>query len=186
MDAVATSVLARAKDIRLLLLDVDGVLTDGGLWYSDAGYEAKRFHVQDGQGLALLRAHGVQLGVVSGRRSTATRNRVTELGFAHIHLGVKGDKWPIVEGIMATLALAPNAVAYMGDDWPDLTVLQRVGLAMAPANAVSEVRQRVHWIARSTGGEGAVREACNLILRAQGGYEPALAPFLAGNPALPT
>jgi 3-deoxy-D-manno-octulosonate 8-phosphate phosphatase (KDO 8-P phosphatase) len=167
----------RAAAIRLLLLDVDGVLTDGKLIYSDADTESKNFHTQDGQGLALLRDHGVALGIVSGRKSKAVERRAAELKFAHVHLGVH-DKWAITQGILAATGVAASEVCFVGDDLPDLAVMLRVGLACCPADAAADVASRAHWQTPRPGGAGAVRDVCELLLRAQGRWADAVARFM--------
>jgi len=160
-------VLARAAGIRLIGFDVDGTLTDGGLFYADDGSERKRFHVQDGLGLALLREAGIVTALISARHSDASRKRAHELGIAHVHLGER-DKLGCLQRLAASLQLPMHAVAFMGDDLPDLPVLRAVGLALAPANVHSWVKPTVHWIAPRSGGDGAVRDVCDLLLHAQG------------------
>jgi len=155
----------RAAGVRLLLLDVDGVLTDGRLWYGPDGESLKAFDVKDGHGIVLLRDH-VQLGVVSGRPGKASLKRLEELRFQHLVFGER-DK---LEGYarLAHLGLPDEAVAYMGDDVNDVPLLRRVGLAAAPADARPEAKEASHFVASSPGGRGAVRELCDLILRAKG------------------
>jgi 3-deoxy-D-manno-octulosonate 8-phosphate phosphatase (KDO 8-P phosphatase) len=176
--AASAAVIARAKQVRLVALDVDGVLTDGRLAYADDGIETKAFHTQDGQGLALLRDAGLRLAIVSGRNSAGVERRARELGFHHVHVGVKGDKWPLIEAMMAADALSALEVAYMGDDLPDLSVLARVGLASAPADAAVDVLNRVDWVSQRPGGRGAVRDLAELILLSQGLWDGVLARFL--------
>ncbi len=156
--------LARAARVRLLLLDVDGVLTDGRLYYGDAGESMKAFDTRDGHGIVLLREH-VELGVISGRPGLA-RRRLEELRFRHLIFGQR-DK---LEGYaqLAHLGIPDEAVAYMGDDVNDLGLLARVGLSSCPADAHPAVRSAVRFVASSPGGRGAVRELCELILRARG------------------
>jgi 3-deoxy-D-manno-octulosonate 8-phosphate phosphatase (KDO 8-P phosphatase) len=155
--------LAKAREIKLLLLDVDGVLTDGRLLYSEGSSESKSFHTQDGFGLRLLREGGVETGVITARNSVVVARRAAELQMKHIHQGA-GKKDLAFREILSTTGLKPYQVAYMGDDWLDLVVLQQAGLAIAPANAVLEVKDTVHFVTRLPGGHGAVREACELIL----------------------
>jgi 3-deoxy-D-manno-octulosonate 8-phosphate phosphatase (KDO 8-P phosphatase) len=169
--------MARAGAVKLLLLDVDGVLTDGKLVYCDAGSESKHFHTQDGQGLVLLRESGVSLGIVSGRHSTAVERRAAELKFAHVHLGVH-DKWAVVADVLAQTGLTPTQAGFVGDDLPDLAVMLRVGLACCPADATEDVANHAHFHAPRAGGAGAVRDVCELIMRAQGTWEAAVAGFL--------
>jgi 3-deoxy-D-manno-octulosonate 8-phosphate phosphatase (KDO 8-P phosphatase) len=156
--------LERARRVRLLLLDVDGVLTDGRLYYGAEGELMKAFDVKDGHGIVLVRGH-VELGVVSGRPGLA-RRRLEELGFRHLVFGQR-DK---LDGYaqLAPLGFADEEVAYMGDDVNDLPLLRRVGLSSCPADARPQVRAAVHWVAPAGGGRGAVRELCELVLRAKG------------------
>ena len=167
-------VLARAARVRLIGFDVDGTLTDGGLHYDAHGGESKRFHVQDGLGLVLLRRAGIATALVSARRSEATLARGRELGIDHLHLGEQ-DKLGCLRRIAAERGLGLDEVAFMGDDLPDLPVLRAVGLAIAPANVHPWLRADVHWITALAGGEGAVRQACDLLLHAQGKVEALLA-----------
>ena len=168
--------LPRARQVRLLLLDVDGVLTDGTITYGTDGIETKSFHTQDGLGLKLLQESGVAAGIITARASEAVLRRARELGFAHVVQGA-ADKLAAFEAILRETGLRPPQTAYMGDDWMDLPLLNRVGLAAAPANAVAEVRQRVHYTTERTGGRGAVREVCDLLLEAQSNLERLFARF---------
>jgi 3-deoxy-D-manno-octulosonate 8-phosphate phosphatase (KDO 8-P phosphatase) len=161
----------RAAGIRLLLLDVDGVLTDGRLWYGPQGEALKVFDVKDGHGLVLLRDH-VDLGVISARPGDLSRRRLEELKFKHIHFE-RRDKLACYQEVVAKAGCAEAEVAYMGDDLNDLPLLQRVGLGAAPADAVPAVRDAVHLVTRAPGGRGAVREVCELILGAKGLWPPA-------------
>lgn len=161
----------RAARIRLLVLDVDGVLTDGGLLYGVGGEEIKRFDVHDGWALAAAGRAGLEVAVISGRASGAVTRRMAELGIREVHQAV-GDKPERLAQLMARLAVKPAAVAMMGDDLPDLPVMKAVGLALAPANAVPEVRRAAHWVSRRRGGAGAVREAIEMILRARRAWPP--------------
>ena len=168
--------LPRARQVRLLLLDVDGVLTDGTITYGTDGIETKSFHTQDGLGLKLLQESGVAAGIITARASEAVLRRARELGFAHVVQGA-ADKLAAFEAILRETGLRPPQTAYMGDDWMDLPLLNRLGLAAAPANAVAEVRQRVHYTTERTGGRGAVREVCDLLLEAQSNLERLFARF---------
>jgi 3-deoxy-D-manno-octulosonate 8-phosphate phosphatase (KDO 8-P phosphatase) len=167
------AVLGRARQVRLLLLDVDGVLTDGTITYGTDGIETKSFHTQDGLGLKLLQESGVAAGIITARASEAVLRRAAELGFAHVVQGA-ADKLGAFEAILRETGLRPPQTAYMGDDWMDVPLLNRVGLAAAPANAVAEVRQRVHYTTERTGGRGAVREISERILKARGDWESLL------------
>jgi 3-deoxy-D-manno-octulosonate 8-phosphate phosphatase (KDO 8-P phosphatase) len=159
--------LPRARQVRLLLLDVDGVLTDGSITYISGGGEAKTFNTQDGLGIKLLQESGVAVGIITARTSEAVERRARDLQFAHVFQG-KQDKLSVYESILKETGLRPPQTAYMGDDLMDLPLLNRVGFAAAPANAVAEIRQRVHYTTEHGGGKGAVREVCDLILEAQG------------------
>lgn len=159
-------VFARAAKIRLACFDVDGTLTDGRLHLDDNGGEAKSFHVQDGQGLALLRRCGIAVAFVTARAGNVAERRGAELG-AEVHVGVK-DKRACVDGIRARLGVSADEVAFMGDDLADLAALAAAGLAVAPANAHPWIAERVHWRTQARGGEGAARELCDLLLTAQG------------------
>lgn len=168
--------LPRAKEIRLLLLDVDGVLTDGTIVYTEDGGESKGFNTQDGFGLRILQDSGIDVGLITARTSDAVKRRAEDLGFAHVAQGRK-DKRAVFEEILATTGLRPLQTAYMGDDWLDIPLLDRAGLSAAPANAVAEVRQRVHYLCMRSGGQGAVRELCELILEAKGQLSSLLATY---------
>jgi 3-deoxy-D-manno-octulosonate 8-phosphate phosphatase (KDO 8-P phosphatase) len=165
------SPVARAARIRLLVLDVDGVLTDGGLVYGPAGEETKRFHVRDGLAVVAARAAGLETAVISGRASAAVTRRMAELGVREVHQGV-ADKAAVFDAMRSRLGLRPVEVAAMGDDVTDLALMKRVGLALAPADAVPEVRRAAHWVSRCRGGDGAVREAVELLLKARKAWPP--------------
>lgn len=153
--------------IRLLLLDVDGVLTDGRIIYDAQGVETKAFDVKDGHGLKLLQRSGVQVGIITGRQSEVVNVRARELGIDIVYQGAK-DKLVPFEEILQKLQLAEDEVAYMGDDLPDLPVLRRAGLAVAPVDAVGEIKPYVHYVTSRPGGRGAVREVCDLLLQESG------------------
>jgi 3-deoxy-D-manno-octulosonate 8-phosphate phosphatase (KDO 8-P phosphatase) len=168
---------ARARRIRLILLDVDGVLTDGTVDVDSTGGEAKSYFIRDGLSLVWARREGLTVGLLSGRSSGATTRRAAELG---IPIVVQGgtDKRVGYEGILAEHGYVDEDVAYMADDLVDLAVLGRVGLATAPADAIDEVRSRVHWVSRHGGGRGAVRELVELIFRAQGRWDALVQSYL--------
>jgi 3-deoxy-D-manno-octulosonate 8-phosphate phosphatase (KDO 8-P phosphatase) len=160
-----------AARIRLLVLDVDGVLTDGGLHYGPSGEQDKRFHVQDGLAMVEAGRAGLTIAVVSGRTSPAVARRMTELGIGEVHQGAQ-DKGEVLSGLMARLGLDRAEVAMMGDDLNDLGPMKSAGLALAPRNAVREVRERADWVSRRAGGQGAVREALEWLLRARKAWPP--------------
>lgn len=159
-------VLARAKDIQLLLLDVDGVLTDGSLIYSGSAGESKSFNTQDGFGIRLLQEAGIDVGIITARTSEVVARRANELKIRYIYQGMRNKKEALKE-ILRVSGLRPFQVAYMGDDWLDLVLLQQVGMAIAPANGVREVKETAHFITERQGGAGAVRDACDMILEAK-------------------
>ncbi|MFT0532694.1 KdsC family phosphatase [Castellaniella hirudinis] len=160
-------VRARAQAIRLMVFDVDGILTDGSLWYGEHGEAIKPFNALDGHGLRLLREHGIRVAWVSGRKSAITARRAAELGIAPALQGIH-DKITTIEDLAREAGLALDAVGYMGDDIIDLPVLRRVGFAVSVPNAPFYVSQAAHWVTSLPGGRGAVRECCDLILAAQG------------------
>ena len=162
--------LAKAENIKLLLLDVDGVLTDGNLIYSHEGKESKSFNTQDGFGLRLLQDAGVKVGIITARSSEALERRSQDLKISYLYQG-SSNKLDAYKEIVKSSGLKPFEIAYMGDDWLDMVLLKRVGLAVAPANAVVEVREMVHYTTEQSGGHGAVRELCDLILEAMGKHK---------------
>lgn len=161
--------LLLAQPIRVLFLDVDGVLTDGGLLMSEQGETTKRFHTLDGHGIKLLQRCGIQVAVITGRDSPALRLRITQLGIAHVHYGTE-DKLPAAQRTLEALGLDWSEAAAMGDDWPDVPVLKRCALAVAPPHAQAEVQALAHWVTPRAGGQGAVRDVCDLLLMATGHY----------------
>jgi 3-deoxy-D-manno-octulosonate 8-phosphate phosphatase (KDO 8-P phosphatase) len=150
--------------IKLLLLDVDGVMTDGGIYYSDSGDEVKRFHVQDGFGISKLQKAGIQVGIITGRSSKVVEKRAEELGITELYQNVE-DKIDAYRSIKKKFALTDQNIAYIGDDEFDLAVLKCVGFAAAPADAVPLVKKHVQYICTRGGGNGAVREVIDLILK---------------------
>ncbi len=158
--------MEKAKDIELLILDVDGVLTDGNLHYSGTSAEGKSFNTQDGFGIRLLHEAGVETGIITARKSEVVTRRATELKMRYVFQGAPNKNEAFKE-ILRISGLKPFEIAYMGDDWLDLVLLQQVGLALTPANGVREVQEVVHFITERSGGAGAVRDACNLILDAK-------------------
>lgn len=171
-----SDLLARAARIRLALFDVDGVLTDGRLLYSDDGRESKAFHVRDGLGLKRLIANGIEVAIITARMSHMVTERTAELGIAHVYQGQE-DKLACYEQLIHALKLEPEQTCYCGDDLPDLRVMGRVGLSVAVADAHPWVAESAHWRTRANGGCGAVRELCDLLLAAQGRSHAELAAF---------
>ena len=169
-------VLDRARGIRLLILDVDGVLTDGRLYFDAKGETLKVFHVRDGHGIKMAQRGGIEVAMVSGRRSDAAFHRARELGVTRFYEGVR-DKVAILEELLAALNLTPPQVAAVGDELVDLPLFHRVGLGAAVADAVPEVRAAAHWVTTLPGGQGAVREVCDLLLKAQGRWEELVRPW---------
>ncbi len=163
---IARDVLRRAKAIRMLVLDVDGIMTDGQLVYAPDGQEVKVFHVHDGQGIALALRCGLVLAVISGRESEVVAQRARELGIQEIRQKA-ADKLPVFQDLLARHDLTAAQVACMGDDLLDLPLLLRAGLAITVPGAVEEVRATAHYVTRRPGGQGAVREAIELVLKAQ-------------------
>ena len=169
--------MQRAEKIKLVLFDVDGVLTDGKLLLQADGSESKQFDIKDGTGIVLAQRAGLKVGFLSARVSPPTQHRAAQLGVTLVHQGVS-SKIETYEHIVDKLVLEDEEVAYMGDDIVDLPVLSRVGLAAAPADAAPDVRARVHWVSRAPGGCGAARELIELILRAQRAWESVLLEYL--------
>lgn len=167
----------RAKSIRLAAFDVDGVMTDGGIYLSDSGDEFKRFSSLDGHGLKMLKASGVELAIITGRTSRCVELRARDLGIPHLYQGVQ-DKLGAMQELLAQLQIAPAAAAFMGDDVVDLPVMRHLGLALSVPEAPQVVRDRAHYVTRRGGGHGAVREACELLMSAQGTLDKQLAAYL--------
>ncbi len=165
----APELLLRAQGVRVAFFDVDGVLTDGGLYIGEAGESLKRFNTLDGHGLKLLQRAGITPAVITGRDSPALRARLQALSIGHVHYGTE-DKRPAAEQTLQALGLDWSQAAAIGDDWPDLPVLQRCAFACAPANAHVEVLARAHHVTKAAGGSGAAREFCDLLLVAGGRY----------------
>jgi 3-deoxy-D-manno-octulosonate 8-phosphate phosphatase (KDO 8-P phosphatase) len=165
----APELLLRAQGVKVAFFDVDGVLTDGGLYFSEAGETIKRFHTLDGMGLKLLQQAGITPAVITGRDSPALRHRIRALGIQHAYYGTE-DKLPAAEQILQTVGLGWNAAAAMGDDWPDLPVMMRAVFACAPVNAHHEVKSRAAYVTGARGGFGAAREFCDVLLVASGQY----------------
>lgn len=163
---VPGDVRERAERVRLLSLDVDGVLTDGRILYSEAGDEIKAFHVQDGTAIKLLRQHGIRVVLITGRHSTIVDRRAAELGIDHVFQSVT-DKASVLAGLLRELDLNAGQAAHVGDDLPDIGLFERVGLAIAVPNAHPAALARAHHVSTVAGGQGVVREVCELLLRAR-------------------
>lgn len=174
---MATNLLERAKAVKLAVFDVDGILTDGRLYFLEDGSEMKAFNTLDGQGFKMLIASGVAIAIITGRTSPMVERRAKALGVAHLVQG-REDKRAVLEQLMDELSLDYAQVAYLGDDLPDLPAIRRVGLGMTVPNAAPFVRQHAHGITQARGGEGAAREFCELILAAQGNLDAAYADYL--------
>lgn len=159
-------VLAKAKSVKLLMLDVDGVFTNGQVWLTGDGDEYKVFHTQDGYGIKHLRRNGVHVAVISGRNSPSCELRMKELGVEHIYQGTH-NKVPVFEHLMMLLSLTPEACGYVGDDIPDIPIMKRVGFSVAVVNATQPVKDIADWITTIEGGHGAVRQVCDLLSVAQ-------------------
>jgi len=172
-----TEVWERAQFIRLLLLDVDGVLTDGRLYFDAKGEALKVFHVRDGHGIKMAQQAGIEVAMLSGRRSDAAFHRAKELGVNRFYEGLR-DKVAVLEELLAALHLDPRQVAMVADELVDLPVMTRVGLAVAVADAVPEVKAAAHWVTTLPGGRGAVRQVCDLLLQAQGQWDRITAVWL--------
>jgi 3-deoxy-D-manno-octulosonate 8-phosphate phosphatase (KDO 8-P phosphatase) len=168
---------ARARRIRWLILDVDGVLTDGRLHYSSGGDESKAFHIQDGLGIKLLQASGVHVAVITGRRSPAVERRAHELGIERLAQGAE-DKLDAFEQLLSEVGADPEQAACVGDDLPDLPLLRRCALGVTVPDAPELLRRHAHYVTARRGGEGAVREVCELLMQAQGTLDAILQGYL--------
>lgn len=171
------SLADRIKPLRLIAFDVDGVMTDGGLYLSDSGEEFKRFNSLDGHGIKMLKASGVELAIITGRTSRCVELRAHNLGITRLYQGVD-DKYAAMQSLLADLDLSPGAAAFMGDDVIDLPVMRNIGMAFSVPDAPQCVRDHADYVSQRSGGHGAVREICELIMSAQGTLEMQLAPYL--------
>lgn len=167
MIAMDQALQERAKKIRMLVLDVDGVLTDGRLYFDNTGNEMKAFNTRDGLGMRALQRTGIELAVITGKKSAIVAQRMEQLNVQHVYQG-RVDKLNAFKHLLEATGLEAEQICFAGDDWIDLPVLLRVGLAVTVADADEHVKKHVHWITQRNGGEGAVREICNLIMAAQG------------------
>lgn len=156
----------KLRAIRLLLLDVDGVMTDGGIYFSERGDELKKFNIHDGYGIAKLRKSGLQVGILTGRSSQLVARRAQELGITEVYQNLE-NKLEAYERLKRKISVGDDEVAYIGDDEPDIPVMQKVGFAACPVNAVSVVQKEADFICRNRGGEGAVREVVEIILESR-------------------
>ena len=170
MPTVPTTLAERCRGVQLLVLDVDGVLTEGGIVYGTGGLEVKHFHVRDGSGLKLWKLAGRRSAFITGRSSPMVDGRAAELGVDFVFQGAS-DKLPAYKRLLETVALPPSAVGYIGDDLPDLPPMRQSGLAATVADGCREARSAAHYVTRAPGGRGAVREVIELILRCQGEWD---------------
>jgi 3-deoxy-D-manno-octulosonate 8-phosphate phosphatase (KDO 8-P phosphatase) len=171
------SLIERIKPLRIVAFDVDGVLTDGGLYLSDSGEEFKRFNSLDGHGLKMLKASGMELAIITGRTSKCVELRAKNLGIRHLYQGVE-DKLAAMQSLLSDLKLPLEAASFMGDDVVDLPVMRRVGLALSVPAAPQLVRDLAHYVTQREAGHGAVREVCELIMSSQSTLQDQLAPYL--------
>lgn len=169
-------IIARAQKIKLLILDVDGVLSDGRIYIDDNGIEAKAFHVHDGLGIKLLQQAGIIVAVISSRSTASVAIRMKNLGVTHVYQGQQ-QKLPAFNELLGILSLTAEEVAYLGDDLPDIPLLRRAGLGIAVANANTAVLPYTHWKTKAKGGKGAVREVSEFLLTAQSKWQDALAKY---------
>ena len=170
MTMPSQAITTAAKNIKLLLLDVDGVLTDGKLYYGNSGEELKAFNIQDGLGIKLLQQGGIQVGIITGRVSTLLQRRADELGINPVIQG-REDKLIALRELLKSQNLDLHQIAFMGDDLPDLSAIHSVGLGITVANASSTLAAKADWQTLRSGGDGAVREAAEMILKAQGKFD---------------
>lgn len=170
-------IIEKAKKLKLLILDVDGVLTDGRLFFDNKGEEYKCFHARDGHGIKLLQQTGVEVAVISGRKSNSVAMRMKNLGVEHVYQGHE-NKIAAFNEIIKTMAIEPEQAAHVGDDLLDLPIMTRVGLAIAVNDANDSVKEYADWCTTLSGGEGAVREVCDFIMRSQGTFDTVLKSYL--------
>jgi len=160
------TLLGKIRDVRLLMLDVDGVLTDGKIIMDEQGFESKHFDVRDGHGLKVLMRYGINVALVTGRRSSVVEHRAKDLGIQEVHQGI-WNKAEILEEILRKMNLRPEQAAYVGDDIVDIPIMQRVGFSVAVRDAAADTKKIAHYVTKKKGGRGAVREVCEIILKAQ-------------------
>jgi 3-deoxy-D-manno-octulosonate 8-phosphate phosphatase (KDO 8-P phosphatase) len=174
---IDSDIITRAKNIRLLILDVDGVLSDGKLYFSNSGEEIKAFHSLDGHGIKMLQKTGVDVAIITGRTSHIVARRAESLGIKHLIQG-REDKLNALDDLLKKIPYDYSQVAHMGDDYPDLPLIRRVGLGLTTASAHDTLKHYSHWCSQQKGGEGAVREACDMLMLAQGSFDDALQDYL--------
>lgn len=172
-----TSAVDKAQAVRLLIVDIDGVLTDGGLHFDNRGEEYKTFNSLDGQGIRMLLDNSIEVAVITGRESAIVTHRMGDLGVTHIYQGYR-DKRPAFQQLLKNTGLQPGQIAYVGDDLPDLVVMRQVGFAIAVDNAHAFVKQHSDWVTSRRGGRGAIREVTDFILQAQSLLEGIQASYL--------
>lgn len=177
MTEIAQDIIDKASQVKLVIFDVDGVLTDGSLYFGDDGQEYKAFNSRDGLGMTMLLNSGVEIAIITGRTSDVVTHRMKNLQIKHVYQGQQ-DKLPAFESLVEKLQLQPQEVAYVGDDVVDLPILIRVGFAIGVADAHPLVKKHVHWLTANKGGYGAARDACEFILDAQGKLQTALQEYL--------
>lgn len=170
-------ILEKASDIKLVIFDVDGVLTDGSLFYGDDGQEYKAFNSRDGHGIKMLKKYDVEIGIITGRTSKVVEHRVRNLGITHVYQG-QLDKLPAYEELIAKLGISPEQTAYVGDDVVDLPIMTKVGLAIAVQDAHPFVKKHAHWITPCGGGRGAGRDVCELLIESRGKLTQELESYL--------
>jgi len=179
MPRYSQPILDKAKEIRLVIFDVDGVLTDGTLFLDEQGQEYKSFHTRDGQGIKMLLDSGVEVAIISGRESESVTRRMDGLGISHVYQGQE-NKVAAFEALCLQLTLTSHQVAHVGDDLPDLPLMRRAGLAIAVDDAHFAVKRYAHWCTTQPGGRGAAREVCDLIMQAQNKLDVAINHYLDG------
>jgi len=174
---LSQELIEKARPIKLVIFDVDGVLTDGSLFYGDDGLEYKAFNSQDGHGMKMLQSSGVDIGIITGRTSDVVKHRMENLGIKHVYQG-QLNKLPAFTKLTKELNVDTDEVAYVGDDVVDLPILIRVGLAITVQEGHELVKKHAHWICQKPAGRGAAREICEMIMQAQGNLEPMLEEYL--------
>jgi 3-deoxy-D-manno-octulosonate 8-phosphate phosphatase (KDO 8-P phosphatase) len=169
LQAASPELMARAKKVKLVLFDVDGVLTDGRLYLDNHGEEYKAFNSRDGHGLKMLQRNGVEVGIITGRTSEIVTHRTKELGIRHVRQGC-ADKFPVYEDMLRELKLGDEQVGFVGDDIVDLPIMLRAGLAVCPQDGHFLVKRHSHWVSPSDGGRGCARDVCELLMLANGSF----------------